>query len=114
VARKPAQIWVASVLTENDYRCNSETHAPGCDGMAVQAHHICYRSQIKQECYWTVRENGVGLSRPCHDLAHASHGASLAQWRLDAAVDAINARQGDDPAYPEFRIPRFFQKGLAK
>ena len=43
-------------------------------------------------------------------LAHASHNANIEQARLDRAVAAVNAVQGSDPAYPEFRIPPFFRK----
>ena len=105
--------WHRAVFSDSSYICQAETHHPQCDGFPTEAHHIVYRAHLTKPALW-LRANGIALSTPCHQLAHASHGASLSQARLDRAVAAVNAVQGNDPAYPEFRIPPFHFKGLAE
>jgi hypothetical protein len=100
--------WHARVFGESAYVCEAETHSPLCDGMAREAHHIVYRSHLTEPALWIV-ENGIALSRECHALAHASHNANLPDYRLRAAVNAVNKVQGDRP---EFRIQPFYKKQL--
>jgi hypothetical protein len=95
-------------MGECNYICESDTHDPRCNGFPTEAHHIVYRSHLTQPAMW-LRANGIALSKYCHMLAHASHNANLPQHRLDAAVAAVNAVQGERP---EFRIRPFFKKNL--
>ena len=111
--RSAGSQWHADVFTAADYICCAETHDPRCDGFADHAHHIVYKWRCTAPARYLFA-NGIALSEHCHQLAHASHGASLSQARLDRAVAAVNAVQGNDPAYPEFRIPPFHFKGLAE
>jgi hypothetical protein len=99
--------WHRAVFSASSYICEAETHAPGCDGFPTEAHHIVYRSHLTKPALWIV-ENGIALSQACHILAHASHNANVSQPRLDRAVAAVNAIQGDDR---RFRIQPFWRKG---
>lgn len=103
--------WHAAIMGSCNYICQSETHSPLCDGMAIEAHHCVYRSHLTAPALWII-ENGIALSKPCHMLAHASHNASIDQARLDRAVRAVNKIQGNDPSHPEFKIQPFWKKGL--
>jgi hypothetical protein len=100
--------WHAAVFAASDYLCQAETHAPGCNGFPTEAHHIVYRAHLTESALW-VFENGAALSLQCHQLAHASHNANLADDRLMTAVDAVNAIQGDMPGQ---RVPYFFKKAV--
>ena len=103
-------VWHAAVFSDSAYICQAETHHPACDGFPTEAHHIVYRAHLTKPALW-LRANGIALSTPCHQLAHASHNANLHDARLVAAVNAVNAVQGDRP---EFRRPHFYAKGLAE
>ena len=102
--------WHRAVFSDSSYICQAETHAPDCDGFPTEAHHLVYRAHLIKEALW-IRANGIALSATCHRLAHASHNANLADARLVAAVNAVNAVQGSDPSRPEFRVRHFFAKG---
>ena len=103
VAKGPGE-WREAVLERDGYRCISETHAPDCGGI-LQAHHLCYRSQIEKRAYWIV-ENGASVSGPCHSLAHKTHNASIGLARANAAVAAVNC-------ILNVPMPKFTRKKIA-
>src|SRR5665213_2697352 len=73
--------WHAAVMGECNYVCEAEAHHPDCDGFPTEAHHIVYRAHLTEPALW-LRANGIALSTVCHQLAHASHNACIADHRL--------------------------------
>jgi hypothetical protein len=91
----------------------AEIHDDRCQGRAEHAHHICYRSQIPEELYWTVIENGISLSNLCHTKAHKTHNGNLAIEDIFRAQITINKgiqafRDRTKKPYPF--IPPFMDK----
>ncbi len=101
---KSASEWHRAVLDRDGYRCNSQTHAEGCNGRLV-AHHLVYRAHLSPRSLWIV-ENGICLADACHLLAHETHNVSVGLMRANEAVAAVNCIES-------IKIPKFTKKGIA-
>ena len=105
---KAAQWWTDCMERDN-FECQAMRHDRRCRGGAQHAHHIVYRAHLVDAALW-LTPNGISLSDHCHALAHATHNAIISEPRLIAAVDAVNAVQGEMPGQ---RVRYFMKKGIA-
>lgn len=102
-----AAIWRAAVMDIDGGRCAAEQHDTRCRGVAEEAHHICYKSQIPKWTYWIVN-NGIALSLVCHALAHRTKNANISTARKREAVESIN--NAIPETHKELRVPYFSER----
>lgn len=100
---KTASEWHDAVMERDRYECLAEQHAPNCRRRAEQAHHIVYKSAITEKSHWIV-QNGIALSKACHDFAHETKNRNLGLQRCNEAVDAVNCVEN-------IKVKKFTKKG---
>lgn len=105
----PGSVFHQGVMERDNYACRALHHDKRCNGRAEHAHHCVYRAHLTDPALWLL-DNGIALSEYCQTLAHRTHNGNLPKARLIAAVDAVNAIQGEMPGQ---HVPYFFRKNIA-